>query len=98
MKAFFLKWTMVCIVCLVALSLSGVVMAADKIDINTATVEQLTDLPGIGPAIASKIVEHRTTHPFTSPEQIMDVKGIGQGKYDAIKDLITVEATKPKKE
>lgn len=65
-------------------------LSADTLDINTATVEQLTVLPGIGPALAAKIVEYRTTKPFASAEQLMDVKGIGAAKYAAIKDQVTV--------
>ena len=72
--------------------------AMEPLDINTATAEQLTELPGIGPAIAAKIVEFRTATPFTSPEQIMEVKGIGPAKFEAIKDLISVTAPEPKKE
>lgn len=71
------------------------VWAADKIDINTATQQQLEALPGIGPALAGKIIEYRQAKPFTSIEQIKDVKGIGEAKFQQIKDLITVGETKP---
>jgi competence protein ComEA len=64
--------------------------AVDKIDLNKATIEQLTSLPGIGNSIAARIVEYRAKTPFTSIEQIMEVKGIGQKTFDKIKDLITV--------
>jgi len=73
-------------------------LAQDAININTATVEQLTELPGIGPAIAAKIVEYRTAHPFATVEEVMEVKGIGPAKYEAIKDRITVVAPPTKKE
>ncbi|GAB1410454.1 helix-hairpin-helix domain-containing protein [Desulfovibrionales bacterium] len=69
--------------------------AAELVDINTATEAQLVALPGIGPAIAAKIIEYRTTTPFTSPEQIMDVKGIGPAKFEAIKNLISVSSPEP---
>lgn len=62
-----------------------------QVNLNTATVEQLCALPGIGPAIAQRIVDYRQTQgPFTAPEDIMNVKGIGQATYDKLKDLITV--------
>lgn len=72
--------------------------ALEPLDINTATTEQLTELPGIGPVIAAKVVEYRTATPFTSPEQIMEVKGIGPAKFEAIKALISVTPPEPKKE
>lgn len=62
------------------------------IDINTADAEALDLLPGIGPVYAQRIVEYRTENgPFQSIEDIMEVSGIGEKKYEAIKELITVE-------
>lgn len=64
---------------------------ADLININTATVEQLDSLPGIGPTTAQKIVDYRTAHgPFTSIDKIMDVSGIGPATFEKLKNLITV--------
>ncbi len=64
---------------------------ADLIDINTATLEQLDALPGIGPTTAQKIIDYRTEHgPFQRIEDIMDVSGIGPSTFDKIKNLITV--------
>jgi competence protein ComEA len=61
------------------------------VDINRATVEQLDDLPGIGPATAQAIVAHREANgPFASVDQLEDVRGIGPAKLDAIRDLVTV--------
>jgi len=61
------------------------------ININTATLEQLDTLSGIGPAIAQRIIDYRAANgPFTSIEQIKDVKGIGDALFDKIKDNITV--------
>jgi len=96
MKQVLLKMILTGLLCVFALPFGA--LAMDVVDINTATVEQLTELPGIGPAIAAKIVAHRAAHPFTSVEQIMDVNGIGQAKFDAIKDSITVEKAAPKAE
>lgn len=61
------------------------------ININTATAQELETLPGIGPALAQRIVDFRTANgPFASIEQIIDVSGIGEGIFSDIKDLITV--------
>jgi competence protein ComEA len=65
--------------------------AGGLININTATQAELETLPRIGPAIAQRIIEYRTANgPFTSIEQIMNVKGIGPATFAQIKDLITV--------
>ncbi|MCR2052738.1 helix-hairpin-helix domain-containing protein [Actinomyces bowdenii] len=62
-----------------------------RININTATASQLEGLPGIGPALAQRIVEHRQTHgPFASVEDLTDVPGIGQAKLEALKEAATV--------
>lgn len=63
-----------------------------KININTASPAELEELPGIGPATAQKIVEWRETYgPFITIEDIMQVSGIGEKRFAAIRDLITVE-------
>jgi len=62
------------------------------ININTASLAQLDALPHIGPTIAQRIIDYRTAHgAFTSPQQIMNVEGIGPGTYAQIKDFITVK-------
>ena len=62
-----------------------------QININTATVEELISLPGVGKSIAQRIKKYREEHPFKSKEEIMEVKGIGKARFEKIKDLITVE-------
>ena len=65
--------------------------AAEKINLNSATVEQLQALPGIGPAIAKSIVDHRTkVGKFNRIEEIINVKGIGEKKFQKIKDRLIV--------
>jgi competence protein ComEA len=68
------------------------VSSGGKININTADQAQFETLPGIGPSIAQRIVEHRQAHgPFARIEDIVDVSGIGQGTFEKIQDLITTE-------
>lgn len=63
------------------------------IDINTATAAQLDTLPGIGPALAQRIVDYRTTTgPFARIEELMNVSGIGQSTFDNLKDRVTVSS------
>jgi competence protein ComEA len=60
------------------------------IDINRATAEELTDLPGIGPVLAARIIAWRTEHGgFSDPSQLMEVSGIGEKRYAQLKDLVT---------
>lgn len=62
-----------------------------RTNINTATAEQLQRLPRIGPAIAGRIVEHRRTHgPFRSPEQITEVRGIGEKTLEKLRPWIYI--------
>jgi len=69
----------------------GSVQAIGKVNINTATAEELDTLPGIGPAIAQRIIEYRQTDgPFRSIEEIKNVSGIGDKLFERLKDLITV--------
>jgi len=66
--------------------------AGTLVNINTAGVEELDTLPGVGPATAQYIIDHRQANgPFTQIEEIMDVSGIGPAKFEQIKDLITVD-------
>lgn len=61
-----------------------------KISINSATKEELMTLPGIGEKTALKIIEYRKAQAFKSIEDIKNVKGIGDKKYEKIKDLIVI--------
>ena len=62
-----------------------------KVNINTATQDELDGLPGIGPALAQRIIDFREENGnFKSIEDIQNVKGIGDSKFDEIKDKIVV--------
>ncbi|MBU5311230.1 helix-hairpin-helix domain-containing protein [Tissierella carlieri] len=61
-----------------------------KININTCSKEDLISLPGIGETIAGRIIEYRSTNPFKSIEDIKNVSGIGDKKFEGIKELIIV--------
>lgn len=65
--------------------------AQEKININTATAEELETLPNIGPVKAEAIVQYRQEQgPFYTIEQIQEVDGIGEKTFEAIKDMITI--------
>jgi len=94
------KITVVCLVCVV-LSLVGVPLAQDappvkakaKVDLNVATIDQLDELPGIGPTTAQRIIDYREENgAFKRIEDLMDVKGIGEKKFLKLKELIAVQS------
>ncbi|OLT06979.1 hypothetical protein BJF90_15530 [Pseudonocardia sp. CNS-004] len=64
---------------------------AGKIDINTATVEQLDTLPGVGPVTAQRILEWRTRNGrFTRIEQLREIEGIGERRFAQLREVVTV--------
>ncbi len=69
---------------------SGTEASSGKVNINTASVDELKTLSGVGDAIAGRIVEYRKGKRFSSPEDIKNVKGIGDSTYERIKGSITV--------
>jgi competence protein ComEA len=86
-KVFVLILTSLLLVCFCQPALA----ATNKININSATKNELVSLKHVGDKIAEKIMEYRKEHPFEKPEDIMNVKGIGQKMFDANKDLIIVK-------
>lgn len=70
---------------------SAMAMEAQKININTASVDELTQLNRVGDKIAERIVAHRDTYgPFEKSEDLMQVKGIGERVFELNKDRIIV--------
>jgi competence protein ComEA len=61
------------------------------VDLNTATAEELEELPGVGPAIAEAILDERERRGrFTAVEDLLDVRGIGDARLEQVRDLVTV--------
>ena len=72
-------------------AVGGSDVPAGPLDLNTATEEQLDDLPGVGPATAAAIIAHREANgPFGSVDDLGEVRGIGPAKLDALRALVTV--------
>ncbi len=89
----FRKQRFLAVLVAIAVILTGAcyVNAMDKVNINTAPVEQLSELDRVGAKYAQRIVEYREKHgPFKAPEEIMNVKGIGKKTWEANKDRIVV--------
>jgi competence ComEA-like helix-hairpin-helix protein len=62
-----------------------------RININTATANELETLPGIGPGLAERIIEHRERFgPFRRTEHLIIVRGISDRRFRALRDLVTV--------
>ena len=86
-------------VLITSLAMNSLAMAADTggspsegvININTATVDELTLLPGIGPSKAEAIVKQRARQPFKTTDQLMRVKGIGRKTFKNLQPWLRVE-------
>lgn len=70
----------------------SIILQRYPVNINTANRTQLQELPRIGPAMAERIITYRRENgPFTSPEDLMNIKGIGHKTYEKLKGLVVVE-------
>ena len=63
---------------------------AKKVNINTASEVELAYLPRLGAKVAARIVEHRKQKPFARPEELMEVKGIGEKLFVTLKPHVAV--------
>ena len=62
-----------------------------KVNINTATAEQLIELPGIGDTTAERIIQYRESNGnFNSKDQLLEVKGIGDRKFEKLRSMVTL--------
>ncbi len=86
---------------LVAMALMAVVAAAPaiaakpapaaKVNLNTATAQQLTTLPGVGEKLAARIIEFRQkSGPFRTPQELLNVKGIGEKNFQKMQPYVLV--------
>ncbi len=68
---------------------------APRVNLNTATVEDLTSLPGIGPSYAKRIVDYREKNgPFKRVEDLLNVQGIGEKTLEKIRDRVSLSSGK----
>ncbi|MCJ7724844.1 MAG: ComEA family DNA-binding protein [Acidimicrobiia bacterium] len=72
-------------------SAAGGAVATGKVRVNTAGAAELELLPGVGPVLAERILQHRESFgPFSVVEDLLDVPGIGEGKLAALRDAVQI--------
>ena len=78
--------------CFIIFMTAGIAQAASKINVNTATVEQLETVKGIGPKTAEDIITYREKHGnFKNINDLVEVKGIGEKKVENLANELTVK-------
>lgn len=87
MFVFFTLLVTLSFVCLPAFALA-------KVNLNTASIEQLVQLQGIGEKTALKIIEYRNNKKFATVDEVVNVKGVGEKTLEKLQDQLTVEAKK----
>jgi competence protein ComEA len=83
------------VILVVVMAMVPIAMAEEqnKIDLNSASVDDLMTLKGIGAKYAQRIVEYRESNgPFTQIDDIMNIKGIGAKTFESIKDMIMIKS------
>lgn len=71
---------------------TGETSAGPRLNLNTATARELERLPGVGPALAARVVEHRARYgPFRRAEHLMAVRGISERRFRALRAHVTAE-------
>ena len=79
-----------------AVNAAPIALQTGKVKVNLADEAALTELPGIGPVLAESIVKEREEHGrFFYPEDLLAVKGIGQSKLTAMRELLDLEEGAP---
>jgi competence protein ComEA len=69
----------------------GVAASGGRVDLNTATLQELDSLPGVGQVTAQRILDWRSRHGrFTSVEQLREIQGIGERRFGQLRDAVTV--------
>jgi comEA protein len=96
MKNLIVVWSALVLAAFVA-SVSAADQQGPKVDLNKAGIAELDTLPGVGPAIAQRIIDFRTKNgAFKRAEDLMNVSGIGEKKFLKMKDRVVV-STAPSK-
>ncbi|MBU1196132.1 MAG: helix-hairpin-helix domain-containing protein [Proteobacteria bacterium] len=91
MKLFKKTSVLILVAMLFVVMIQPVMASKGKVNINTAAKNELLMLKHVGDKIADKIIEYRKENPFQKPEDIMQVKGIGEKVFEANKDIIVVK-------
>jgi len=89
----FKKWLLSIFVALFLMS--GLAFSADKVNVNTASLEQLQSIKGVGSSTAAAIIKYREKNgAFKQVEDLVNVKGIGSKKLEKLADQISVADSK----